>query len=277
MWNFFLHSHFFLCSSRLYYDFILRWVSPFTYRSPFQSLSRVRLCGPHGLQHARPPCPSPTPRACSYSCPSSRWCHPTISSSVVPFFCLQSFPASGSFQKSQFFPSGSQSSGVTAPASVLTKNIQGWFPLGLIGFYLPEVQGTLMSLLQQQNSKTSILWHSAFFMFQLSHLYMTTGKNIALALKIFVGKVMSLLFNMLSRFVIAFLPRSKCVSISWLQSLSTVILEPKKINSITAPTFSPSICHEVMGPDAMILVFWTLSFKPAFSLTSFTLIKKLFI
>jgi len=256
---------------------ILRWVSPFTYRSPFQSLSRVRLYGPHGLQHARPPCPSPTPRACSYSCPSSRWCHPTISSSVVPFFCLQSFPASGSFQKSQFFPSGSQSNGVTDPASVLTKNIQGWFPLGLIGFYLPEVQGTLMSLLQQQNSKTSILWHSAFFMFQLSHLYMTTGKNIALALKIFVGKVMSLLFNMLSRFVIAFLPRSKCLSISWLQSLPTVILEPKKINSITAPTFSPSICHEVMGPDAMILVFWTLSFKPAFSLTSFTPIKKLFI
>ena len=113
-------------------------------------------------------------------------------------------------------------------------------------------------------------------MVQLSHTYMTTGKTIALTKLIFIGKVMSLLFNMLSRFVITLLPRSKHLLISWLQSPSAVILEPKNIKSVTVSTFSPSICHEVMGPDAMILVFWVLSFKPAFSLSSFTLFKKLF-
>ena len=111
---------------------------------------------------------------------------------------------------------------------------------------------------------------------QLSLPYMTTGKTIALAICIFVGKVMSQLFNTQSRFVITFLPRSKHLLISGLQSLSSVILEPKKIKSVTVSTFSPSICHEVMGPDAMILAFWMLSFKPIFSLSSFTLIKKLF-
>ena len=110
---------------------------------------------------------------------------------------------------------------------------------------------------------------------QLSLPYMTTGKTIALAICIFVGKVMSQLFNTQSRFVITFLPRSKHLLISGLQSLSSVILEPKKIKSVTVSTFSPSICHEVMGPDAMILAFWMLSFKPIFSLFSFTLIKKL--
>ena len=113
-------------------------------------------------------------------------------------------------------------------------------------------------------------------MVQLSHPYMTTGKTIALTILAFVGKVMSLLFNMLSRFVIAFLPRSRCLLISWLQSLSTVILEPKKIKSFTVSIVSPSICHEVMGPDAMIFVFWMLSFKPAFSFSSFTFIKRLY-
>ena len=110
---------------------------------------------------------------------------------------------------------------------------------------------------------------------QLSLPYMTTGKTIALAICIFVGKVMSQLFNTQSRFVITFLPRSKHLLISGLQSLSSVILEPKKIKSVTVSTFSPSICHEVMGPDAMILAFWMLSFKPIFSLSSFTFIKKL--
>ena len=113
-------------------------------------------------------------------------------------------------------------------------------------------------------------------MVQLSHTYMTTGKTIALTKLIFIGKVMSLLFNMLSRFVITLLPRSRHLLISWLQSPPAVILEPKNIKSVTVSTFSPSICHEVMGPDAMILVFWMLSFKSAFSLSSFTLIKKLF-
>ena len=113
-------------------------------------------------------------------------------------------------------------------------------------------------------------------MVQLSHSSMTTGKTIALTIGTFVGKVMSLLFNMLSRFVIAFLPRNKFLLISWLQSPSAVIMEPKKIKSVTVFIVSPSICHEVMGPDAMIFIFWMLSFKPTFSLSSFTFIKRLF-
>ena len=132
--------------------------------------------------------------------------------------------------------------------------------LGLISFRvdwfdLLAVQGTLKSLLQHHSSKASILQPSAFFMVQLSHPYMTTGKAIALAIQAFVGKVMSLLFHMLSRLVIAFLPRSKCLLISWLQLPSAVILDPKKIKSVTVSIVFPSICHEVMGPEAMILVF----------------------
>ena len=117
---------------------------------------------------------------------------------------------------------------------------------------LLAVQGTLKSLLQHHSSKASVLRCSAFFIVQLSHPYMTTGKTIALTRWTFVGKVMSLLFNMLSRLVIAFLPRSKRLLISWLQSPSAVILEPPEINYVTV---SPSICHEVMGQDAMIFVF----------------------
>ena len=122
-------------------------------------------------------------------------------------------------------------------------------------FDLLAVQGTLKSLLQHHSSKASLLWHSAFFIVQLSHPYMTTGKTIALTRRTFVGKVMSLLFNILSELVIAFLPRSKHLLISWLQSPSAVILEPPKRKSATISTVSPSISHEVMGPDAMILVF----------------------
>ena len=120
---------------------------------------------------------------------------------------------------------------------------------------LLAVQGTLKSLLQHHSSKASILRHPAFFTVQLSHPYMTTGKTIALTRQTFVGKVMSLLFNMLSRLVITFLPRSKRLLISWLQSPFAVILEPKKLESDTVSTVTPSICHEVMGPDAMIFVF----------------------
>ena len=130
---------------------------------------------------------------------------------------------------------------------------------GLISFRIDwldllAVQGTLKSLLQHHTSKASIVRRSAFFTVQLLHPYMTTGKTIAFR-QTFVSKVMSLLFNMLSRLVIAFLPRSKCLLISWLQSPSAMILEPKKIKSVTAPIISPSIGHEVMGLDAMILVF----------------------
>ena len=131
---------------------------------------------------------------------------------------------------------------------------------GLISFRMDwldllAVQGTLKSLLQHHSSKASILQHSAFFIVQLSHPYMTTGKTIALTRWTFVGKVMSLLFNKLFRLVITFLPRGKHLLISWLQSPSAVILEPRKIKSATVSTVSPSINHEVMGPDAMILVF----------------------
>ena len=138
-------------------------------------------------------------------------------------------------------------------------------------FELPEIQGTLKSVLQHHNPKASIPQCSAFFTVQLSHLYITTGKSITLTTQTFVSKVMSLLFNMLSRFVVASLQRSKRLLISWLQSPSAVILEPKKISSVTVSTFSPSILHEVMGPDAMFSVifnaesqasFFTLPFYP---------------
>ena len=120
---------------------------------------------------------------------------------------------------------------------------------------LLTVQGILRSLLQHHSSKTSVRQHSAFFIVQLSYLYMTTGKTRGLTRWTFVGKVMSLLFNMLSRFFITLLPRNKHLLVSWLQSPSAVILEPKKINSVTVFNVSPSMCYEVMGLDAMILVF----------------------
>src|SRR5574337_111490 len=138
---------------------------------------------------------------------------------------------------------------------------------------LLAVQWTLKTLLQHHSSKASILQCSAFFTAQLSHPYMTTGKTIALNRRTFVGKVISLVFNIVSRLVINFLPRSKRLFISWLKSPSAMILEPPKIKS---DTVSPSISHEVMGPDAMIFVFCMLSFKPTFSLSSCTFIKRLF-
>ena len=138
---------------------------------------------------------------------------------------------------------------------------------GLISFRMDwldclAVQGILKSLFQHHSSKASILPALSFLYSAALHPYMTTGKTITLTSQTFVGKVMPLLFNMLSRLVITFLPRSKRLLISWLQSPSAVILEPKKIKSVTVSTVSPSICHEVMGADAMILVFWMLSFKP---------------
>ena len=144
-------------------------------------------------------------------------------------------------------------------------------------FDLLAVQGTLKSLLQHHSSKETVLQCSAFFMVQLSHPYMTTGKTIALTRQTFFSQVMPQLFNMLSRLVIAFLSRSKGHLISWQQSPSTVILEPPpKKKSLTVSMFSPSICHEVMGQDAMIFVYWMSSFKPVFSLSSFIFIKRLF-
>ena len=140
------------------------------------------------------------------------------------------FPSNRVIQMSQFFSSGGQSIGVSVLASVLPMNTQDWsVSFRMDWLDLLAVQGILKSLLQHHSSKASILWHSAFFIVQLSHPYMTTGKTIALTRWTFVGKVMSLLFNMLSRLVITFLPRSKRLLISWLQSPSAVILEPRKI------------------------------------------------
>ena len=145
-----------------------------------------------------------------------------------------------------------------------SKEIPGLISFRVDWLDLLAVQGTLKHLLQHHSSKASILQHSAFFTVQLSHPYMTTGKTIALTRQTLVGKVMSLILNMLSRLVITFLPRSKCLLISWLPSPSAVILEPQKIKSDTVSTVSPSISHEVMGPDIMIFVFWMLSLNQLF-------------
>ena len=180
--------------------------------------------------------------------------------------CLQSFPASGSFPVSQCFTSGGQNTGASAVevhgvpnsptrlsnfhfSALASSEYWGLISFRMDWFNLLAVQGTLKSLLQHHSSKASILWCSDFFTVQLSHPYMTTGKTLALTTWTFVDKILSLLFNTLSRFVIAFLPRSMHLLISWLQSRSTVILESKKIKSVTICTVSPTICPAVMGPD----------------------------
>ena len=155
--------------------------------SSVQSLSRVRLFATPWSQHARPPCPSPTPRVYSNWCPSSRWRHAAISSSVVPFSsCPQPLPASGSFPMSQLFTWGGQSIRVSASASVLPMNTQWLISFRMDWLDLLAVQGTLKSLLQHHSSKASIFWRSTFFTVQLSHPYMTTGKTIALTRRTFV-------------------------------------------------------------------------------------------
>ena len=183
---------------------------------------------PHGLQHARLPCASPTLRACLHSCPLSRWCHSSISSSVMSFsYGFQSFPASG------FFPNDSSLHQVAKVMDLQLQHHSFQWIFRTDSFSTDwldhlAVRGTLKSLLQHQSSKASIFQCSAFFIVHLSHLYMTTGKTIALTRWTFVGKVMALLFSMLSRLIIAFLPTSKWLLISWLQSPSTVISEPPK-------------------------------------------------
>ena len=239
--------------------------------SSVQLLSRICLLQPDEPQHTKPPCPSPTPEVYSNPCPLShplshgdavQPCHP-LSSPSPPALNLSQHQ--GLFQWVLFTSSG-QSIGASASTSVLPVNTQDWSPLGWTGWISLLFKG-----LSRVFSNTTVQKHqffrcSAFFTVQLSHPYMTTGKTIALIRWTFVGKVIFLLFNMLSRFVISFLPRSRHLLISWLQSPSALILEPPKIKSTTV---SPSICHEVVGPDAMILVFWMLSFKPTFSLSSF--------
>ena len=207
---------------------------------------------PHGLQHSKPPSPSPTPKVFPSPCPLHQWCHPAISSSdaLISFF-PQSFPASGTFPMSLLFASDDQNTGVSVSASVLPTEHSGLISLKIDWFDLLAVQGTLRSLIQHHSSKVSVLQRSAFFMIQLSQSYMTTEITIALIIQIFIGRVMSLLFNTLSRFIIS----KKQMSSDFMDAVTTlVILEPKKRKSITTSTFSPSICHEVVGPDAMILV-----------------------
>ena len=242
----------------------------------FSRSSMSNSLQPHGLQHVRLPCPSPTPGACSNSCPLNKWCHPTISSSVIPFSSrLPSFPASESFPMSQFFMSVGQSTGASTSASVLPRIIQDWFPLGLTGLISLQSKG-----LSRSSPTPSLKSISSSV---LTFLYSSTLTSIhdywrkhSLTRRTIVGKVMSLLFNMLSSLVIAFLPRSKCLLIPWLQSPPAVILEPKKIKSVTVSCVSPSICYQMMGVDAMIFVYWMLSFKPAFSLSTCTFIQRLF-
>ena len=192
---------------------------------------------PYESQYARPPCPSPTPRVYPNPCPLSWWCHPAISSSVAPFSsCPQSFPASGSFPMSQLFKSGGQSIGASASTSVLPMNTQDWSPLRWTGWISLQSKG-----LSRVFSNTTVQKHPffslAFFIVQFSHPYMTIRKTIALIRRTFTGKVMSLLFNMLSRLVITFLPRSKCLLISLLQSPSAMILESRKKSQPLFPLF----------------------------------------
>ena len=232
---------------------------------------------PHGLQHARPS-----------SMVSLSVLKLMSIESVMPsnyfilwhflFFLLSIFPSIKVFsielaliiRRPKYWSFGFSIS-PSNEYSVLISFKINWFDLF-------AVQGTLKSLLRHHSLKASVLWCSVFSMVQLSHPQLTTGKTMALTVWTFVGKVMPLLLTLLSRLVVAFLPRSKWLLLSWLQLPSAVILEPKKIKSVTISIVFPSICHDVIGPNATILVFWSLklSFKPNFSFFSFTLIKRPF-
>ena len=199
----FSYFFFFFPSRNSYISWFLSYLFATVLRATWEAISQTTVLSnfsllfscqvlsdsswPHGLQHARLPCPSLSPGACSNSCPLSQWCHPTISSSVSPFSYPQSFPASGSFPMSQLFGLGGPRIGGSTSASVLPMNMHSWFPLGLTGDL--AVQGTLKSLLKHDSSKASVLWCSAFFTVQLSHLYITR-KTIALTIWTFVGKMM---------------------------------------------------------------------------------------
>ena len=219
---------------------------------------------PYELKHARPPCPSPTP---GFTQTHVHW----VDDAIQPSHPL-SYPSPPDPNPSQHQGIFQWVSSSHQVAKILDFKLQHqplqWTPStdllydGLVGSPCSPRDSQESS--QHHSSKPSVLWCSAFFTVQLSHPHVTTGKTIALTRWTFVDKVMSLLFNMLSQLVITFLPRSKCLLILWLQPPSAVILEPPKMKSATVSTFSPSICHEVMGPDAMILVIWMLSFKPTF-------------
>ena len=210
---------------------------------------------PHESQHTRPPCPSPTSGVHSNTSiesvmPSSHLilCRPLLLLPPIP-------PSIRVFSNESTLHMRWPKYGSFSFSIIPSKEHPGLISFRMDWLDLLEVQGTLKCLLQHHSSEASILRCLAFFTVQLSHPYTTTGKTIALTRGTFFEQVMSLLFNMLSRLVITFLPRSKRLLISWLRSPSAVILEPRKIKSDTVSTVSPSISHEVMGPDAMILVF----------------------
>ena len=209
-----------------------------------------------GLQHARPYCPSPSPGVCPSSCPLHQWCLPAISDALflLPSILTSIKDLSNDLSVSIRWPNYRSFSFSISPSS----EYSGLISLKIDWFDLLAVQGTFRCLLQHHSSKASVLWHSAFFTVQLSQPYVTTGKTIALTIQTLVSRVMSLLFNTLSRFVIAFLLRSNHLLISWLQSPSAVILEPKKRKSVfhiskwgNISTFSLSICHVVMANGRM--------------------------
>ena len=239
------------------------WVSPpgLSGRAPCSLwLFGVKLCltlQPYGLQHQAPLSSTISWNLFKFMLIESLMLSSLmmmISSSAALFFCLQSFPASGSFPMSRLcigYPKYLSISFSISPSN----EHSGLLSFRMDWLDLLAVQGTLKSLLQHHRLKASVLWCSAFFAVQLSLPYATSGKTTALTMWTFVSKVIPLLFSTLFRFVIDFLPRSEDLLISWLQSPSAVILEPKKIKSATVSTFSSSIYHEVMGPDAMILVF----------------------
>ena len=228
---------------------------------------------PHGLQHTRLPHPSLSPGICSNSCPLSQWCHPTVSSSVAPFPPALSLSQHQSLFQCQLFTSG-VAKALKVQWIFLPMNIQDWFPYDWL------VWSSCCSRDSQESSPASQF--KTISSSVLSLLYGPTLTSIHDYWKnhsfdytdLCQQSDVSAFFNMLSRFVIAFLPRSKHFLISWLPSLPTVILEPKKIKSFTVSIFSPSTSYEMMGLDVMISVFWMS--KPAFSLSSFTPIKMLF-
>ena len=228
----------------------------------------------HGLQHFKLPCPSLSPQVCSNSCPFSRWwiqpSHPLLPPSPPALNLPQH---QGLFQWVSSLHQVAKT--LVLQASVLPKNSQGWFPLGLTGLISLLSKG-LSRVISRTTFQKQQFFGAQPSLWTNSHIHnMTTRKTIVLTMQTSVSKLMSLLFNTLSRFVIAFLPRNKHILISWLQSRFSVILEPKKMKSDTVSIVSPSICHKVIGPDAMILVFWMLNFKPDFSLSSFTFIRRL--
>ena len=251
------------------FQLVTTWIC--CYRSVSKSHPTLR---PHGLQHTRllHYIPEFAQTHVHWAADSTQLSHPLLSPSPPALNPSQHQVFSNELALHIRWPKDWSFSFSISPSNEYSELIS----FRIDCFDLLAVQGTLKSILQHHSSKASVFQRSAFFMVPLSHPYVTTGKTIVLTIETFVGRMMSLFFNKLSRFVIAFLPRSKHLLILWLQLLSAVILEPKKIKSATVSTFSPSIWHEMMEPDAIILVFWMLRFMPAFSLSSFTLIKRLF-